>query len=90
MGKRTVRTQEAIAAGSGPWEPWHFVGAYAIGENPVYPGYSSKAVEGAAPQIKAFVNNSVTAAVEATKAINRMMGRHELAGVQLPAHDDEA
>lgn len=90
MEKHRFLFPDDVERGRVPWRPWHFIGQYSVADNPCRPGCTPAGLETHDPSTKRFIARQVRAVVEATKAINRMMGKHELTGLDLGAHDDEA
>ena len=67
-----------------PYQLWHYVGTYVVSPGQITP--NTVAVVGVSDEnAKRMVSQQLVAVVEASKAINRMMGRPEFYGMNRPA-----
>lgn len=70
----------AVTAGRGPWCPWRFVGLYVVAPNKVNKGTLLRVAQHRS-EAREMVFRQVVAVLEASKAINRMMGKPEYDGM---------
>lgn len=80
-----------VSAGRGPWAPWQYVGLQGLPEMLVHPGSTAVVMDNARKSGTplGLARDSCIAVIEATKAINRMMGKHELSGMPLGEYGNE-
>lgn len=72
-----------VIAGRGAWEPWRYLSPVSVTEYPLYPGNVKNILAIAPEGTHKLVRLNAIAVIETTKAINRMMGRHELTGIPM-------
>ena len=77
------RELDDVIAGRGAWEPWHYLTPLSVTDYPLYPGNVKNVLAIAPEGTHKLIRLNAIAVIESTKAINRMMGRHELAGIPL-------